>query len=239
MNIAPILFPLHGFLGRTQDWAILKWPSYVYDWLNPCIVKPQKSFWHNAEVFNQWAWSLNEKSPHILMGYSMGGRFGLHALLQNPCIWKAAIIISAHPGLKNSQEKKQRLEHDQHWAKRFLEDPWDQLMQDWNNQDIFNSGISPFQRLEKDYDRLALSDAFCHWSLGKQDDLSERIAQLEMPILWVVGENDRRYVERAHSLTFKNSQSKVQVVQGAGHRAPWDQPEIFQSIVTQYLSTIV
>ncbi len=56
------------------------------------------------------------------------------------------------------------------------------------------------------------------WSLGNQQKLHAKIANLPMPIKWIVGEKDHRFATESRLLRFKNSSSKVILVSGQGHR---------------------
>lgn len=55
----------------------------------------------------------------ILVGYSMGGRLALHALLEGG-LWDAAILISPHPGLESEEERAARRAGDAEWGSRAL-----------------------------------------------------------------------------------------------------------------------
>ena len=57
----------------------------------------------------------------------------------------------------------------------------------WNRQEVFRGKHPPFKRLEEEFDRTMLSEALRHWSLAHQQDLSDTISRLQLPILWVVG----------------------------------------------------
>lgn len=222
-----MIHALHGFLGRPKDWEILdgQLPYISHD-----------LFGGKIGDFDEWAKEFNRKisaSDHpILMGYSLGGRLALHALIQDPSLWSAAVIISAHPGLTSAEEKKQRLQQDQEWANRFLEDAWEQLMEDWNAQAVFQS---PLKRNEKDYCRETLSQAMLQWSLGRQRDLRPELAKLNIPIVWVVGEKDTKFRTLASSVTLSHPKSRISIIPKAGHRVPWEQPE---ACLSQILSIV-
>ncbi|MEL7506912.1 MAG: hypothetical protein AAFN42_06230, partial [Cyanobacteria bacterium J06554_1] len=62
------------------------------------------------------------------MGYSLGGRLGLHGLIQQPDLWAGAIIVSADPGIADAKNKKLCLRRERIWANRFLTEPWDDLL---------------------------------------------------------------------------------------------------------------
>lgn len=207
---------LHGFMGQPLDWSRFSFSKgctfYPYQLLTDFPIVPLTEW---AELFNQ---KIGLKTfDNILLGYSLGGRLALHAVINKPQIWKAVILLSTHPGLKMEEERKARLAADQQWARRFEKDSWEQLMNDWNAQDVFKTD-TPTERKEMNYDRQSLSNALNIWSLGRQADLRLQIASLKIPILWIVGENDRKYLSLGHELTFRHPQSKLCVVSESGHR---------------------
>lgn len=233
------LHALHGFLGKPDDWAAFPLGCQVstYNLFQDFPVAP---FSHWAAIFNQYVLasrSLQYRNPqqHIFMGYSLGGRLGLHAILQDPSLWNAAIFISTHPGLKKEKEKQQRLAYDRQWAQRFEREPWEDLIKDWNAQEMFKGEPFHLKREEKDFDRTSLIQALNTWSLGAQQNATEAIHNLDIPILWMVGARDPKFLQQAQELTFKHPQSRVCVVPEASHRLPWQQPEKFMSHLTQFI----
>lgn len=171
------------------------------------------------------------------MGYSLGGRLAVHALIDNPSVWQGAIIISSHPGLASKEERAERIAGDQRWAGRFLQEPWGSLLEDWDKQSIFNSSPRR-ERTEEEFSRKNLSHALQEWSIAKQADLRGKIEELSVPILWMVGEKDVKYRSLAQEVRLKNPLSCVKVVPNAGHRIPWDCPEIFCSYLNAFLKLI-
>jgi len=209
------IFALHGFLGKPSDWNILHPLSLPVTAVD--IVNPQTST-------SEWAHNFNNSittTDNILFAYSLGGRLALHALTNNPSKWKAAIIISANPGLKSIVEREQRLKHDSQWVNRFENDSWEPLMQDWNQQPVFGNRVGP-HRSENDYLRIPLSQMLTHWSLGHQEDLSDHISKLDLPILWITGEEDEKYCQLAKQQHFFHPLSRLWIAQNAGHRVPWE-----------------
>lgn len=233
LNNPPII-ALHGFLGLPTDWLNLNLKSKVIPW-NLNQLDPQMGLWDWAKELNSNV--SNKASKPILMGYSFGGRLALHALINQPDRWSAAIIISSHPGLESQEEKSIRLIDDSAWALRILNDPWDLLMSDWNGRSVFSQGGFQFHRKETDFDRTHLSQLLISGSLGYQDHLLPLIAQLPMPILWMVGSQDTKYRNITSNLKFSHPQSQVWEVSGAGHRLPWEQPELVSDKINQFTST--
>lgn len=221
------LIALHGFLGAPSDW--LNWTAQDLGVENfiPCPVGRAESLEAWALAFNRYV-AIHTRSPRTLMGYSMGGRLALQALRHTPSLWAQGILISTHPGLKTSHEKQNRLAHDQIWAKRFLQDPWEKLMQDWEAQPLFRNATQRFQRSEQD--RSLLAEQLLNFSLGKQN-----YALPHLPLLWVTGEKDSFYCQHAQEICHTHSQSSMVILPGAGHRAPWEAPSFFskQMVILQ------
>jgi 2-succinyl-6-hydroxy-2,4-cyclohexadiene-1-carboxylate synthase len=220
---------LHGFLGHPRDWPSLE-SLHAHRLLDDFPILPFAA-WANA--FNQTI----QTHHNIFLGYSLGGRLGLHAILDQPNLWKGAIFISTHPGLKTAEERAIRIQADNQWAARFETEPWDQLMQAWNAQEVFKHDL-PLYRNEAEYDRSFLSKALKIWSLGTQTDLRPKIASLDIPILWMVGEKDPKFLSLGRELSFKHPLSKLCIVPETGHRLQFAQQEKFILNVTQFIQQI-
>jgi 2-succinyl-6-hydroxy-2,4-cyclohexadiene-1-carboxylate synthase len=211
------IYALHGFLGTPADW----------DGFFPNVHAPNL-FRESPHPFWEWAQSFNKKiqgNDNVLVGYSMGGRLALHALIENPSLWKAAIIVSANPGINIENRTID-------WHHKFLNDPWDELMDAWNQQPIFCGDV--VHRREKDFSREILAEAFKAWDVKNQDNLKEQIEALEIPILWIVGELDQKYVAIAKQMNF-SGRSKISIAPQAGHRVPWQNQLWFKNEVKQFL----
>jgi 2-succinyl-6-hydroxy-2,4-cyclohexadiene-1-carboxylate synthase len=233
------LHALHGFLGSPDDWYSFGFARKD----NFCTVDlfkdlPIIPFVQWAGIFNRRvAVGSNNASNHILMGYSLGGRLGLHALLQNPKQWKAAIFISTHPGLKLIEERQSRRRSDKQWAEKFEHESWDSLMERWNAQAVFKPETA-VKRLEAAYSRQLLSSALVTWSLGVQHVVTPELCALDKPILWMVGAEDIKFLQEAQQLRFKHPHSRLCVISGAGHRIPWDQTESYLLNVMTFIQNL-
>jgi 2-succinyl-6-hydroxy-2,4-cyclohexadiene-1-carboxylate synthase len=163
-----------------------------------------------------------QPNDRVLLGYSMGGRLALQALIDG-APFDRAVIVSA--GLNLEDGRDERRARDEAWAKRFESDPWDEVMRDWNAQPVF--GGHAIQRDERDYDRLELARQLRENSSGALSPLAPRLHEIAIPILWIAGERDPQYVgigSRAVSLL---PNAELWICPGAGHRVPWEQPERF------------
>ena len=174
-----------------------------------------------------------EKS--ILLGYSLGGRLALHACLSRPDLWKSAIVVGADPGLESEEEKKLQLHRDRNWAERLKREPLEKLVDEWDAQPVF-CGIenqAPRNLGEMDPDRL--SQHVEVFSKGLQQNLAPKLAELKnLPILFVSGEKDQKYLVIGKKLAKSSSVINAQVIADAGHRVPWENPESFVQVLIDF-----
>ncbi|MBA2727615.1 MAG: alpha/beta fold hydrolase [Parachlamydiaceae bacterium] len=219
------IFALHGFLGLPTDWEL-------FDSITHPIGVENDGFdlWHWSRSFNSSV--KKTASKNILIGYSLGGRLAMHSLISNPDLWDAAIIISANPGLQSVKEREARLISDEHWAQRFLNDPWAPLMHDWNANAVFGNRPFPYLREESAFDRKQLSSLLVNWSLGKQESLHARLKQLSLPILYLAGEHDKPFCSIADQ--FRDF-AEVSIIPDAAHRVPWDNPKNFMNKIDIFI----
>lgn len=234
------LYALHGFLGLPSDWQGFQSIRQHCKEFFPIDIF-QKGLTRSS--LEAWAQSLNatvakDNKPSVLIGYSLGARLGMHAVIAEPALWKGAIFISGNPGLSQEVEKQRRLEADAIWAKRFREDPWEELMEKWNHLDVFAGFKCTLERREEQYTRAQLAESLIHWSLGTQENLQSKLQELKMPILWLVGEQDVKYTQLARNLVFKNPHSQMRVIPQAAHRVPWENGRAFEESVINFLENI-
>jgi len=232
-----ILFCIHGFLGQASDWELtipleLRWKS-IDLFSKEALVPSPLDFRSFGEAIQKNVGDL--PCPRVLVGYSLGGRIALHMLVEKPEIWSAAVIIGAHPGLSDEGERLRRIDGDERWAKRFEVEEWDTVLSDWNSQTVL-IGSPNIERKESDFSRKTLADSLRGCSLGKQKDLREQIGKLRLPILWIVGEEDLKFLSIAKQLKKLNPRITLVVIPKAGHRAPWDQPEFFKKCLIEFLT---
>jgi 2-succinyl-6-hydroxy-2,4-cyclohexadiene-1-carboxylate synthase len=220
---------LHGAVGMAADWrafakrlAEAKTGSRAVDlWrFLECQPLPLADF---GPALNAEASGEAPRGGRALMGYSMGGRLTLHALLENNHPWQAAVIVSAHPGLEDDAERETRRASDAGWASMALAGNWQEFLTKWNAQPLLGGPMrDPQASGSLVMRRREIARSFVDWSLGAQQPLWERLHEITAPLLWVAGENDvkfRTLAERAASLI---PRATLAIAPGAGHRVPWE-----------------
>ena len=175
----------------------------------------------------------------VLLGYSMGGRLALEALLAGGP-WDAAVLVSAHAGLETETERISRRKLDAEWAARALEGDWADFLKAWNAQGVLETGR--WVRAMADRSLLAqrrrsVARSFMDWSLGTQTPRWDRLKELKLPLLWVAGEKDGKFRDLA-ARAVESGGFEMWTAPGVGHRVPWESPE-FPGMIGEFLERAI
>lgn len=194
---------LHGFLGNPRDWDFLR--DAGFDIETP---------------------PLDAVPPHgdTLLGYSLGGRLALQALLAG-ADYKRAILVSTGLGIEDESARAARRTSDEAWAQRFESEDFDAVMADWNAQPVLAGPA--LHRTRDDFDPRALRE----WSSGALPPVASRLHELTIPTLWIAGARDTKYVAEAKRGASR-ARGRVAIVKNAGHRVPWERPQAFSDLLT-------
>ena len=253
---------VHGMLGGAGDWRGLlpaeddwRCPELWRWWRERGDLSPAGEGGEGvgAEVggeapgsaFEQWAEWLDGQAGQgdVLVGYSLGGRLALHAWLRNPGRWRQVWIVSAHPGLEDEAERWRRREADAGWAARLETEAPEGWLASWDAQGVLAGGLAPEvgqARMERLIAwRVEMARAMRGWSLGRQrplwDDIVECAGADAGVLHWVTGERDAKFCGLARQLQRRLPGLQWHLVEGAGHRVPWEQPRRWLALLERYL----
>lgn len=220
---------LHGAMGAASDWRALArslaakgistravdlWRFLECE----CVTMPEFGRRLNADA----AGEIARAARRILIGYSMGGRLALHALLESGP-WDAAVIISANPGLRDPDEAAQRRVADTVWATQALTMQWHDFIEKWHAQPILGSALRDSREDGKLIQRRReIARSFVDWSVGNQEPLWDRLPEIKIPTLWIAGENDAKYRAIAEEAAALTDHFQLAIAPNAGHRVPWE-----------------
>lgn len=164
----------HGFLGSPDDFAFLKAENVII---------------HDLYLMEQYP----EISPDdVIVGYSLGGRIALE--IAHGVNWKLkkVVLINAHPGLSDEEEKLHRVEFETNIIKELQNTNMNDFMDYWNALPIFFHD-GPIKITE---DRYTKSPAlFDRYRLSKQKDFLPEIIEHKDKVLYVVGLFDEKYMD--------------------------------------------
>jgi 2-succinyl-6-hydroxy-2,4-cyclohexadiene-1-carboxylate synthase len=223
MKDKTIIFGLHGFLGQGSDFDSLKdvLPENIELIAPDLFLDTRYDLSSFEKCTDQIANKLKTRSEEkIFIGYSLGGRIGLHILDQYPDLFDQYIFLSTNPGLVDEQQKNQRLIADQLWAEKINTQKWSEFLKDWNSQSVFRAG-SESARVESQFDKNQLVCAVTSLSLAGQKNMDSVIEKSRQKIKWVVGSKDQKYLDLAQDLKQKKILENYSRI-SSGHRILFD-----------------
>lgn len=235
-----ILIFIHGFLGQASDWKSvlghldLQITSHCID-LHRDLKEDDLSFATWPRAFEKWLQKKSVKKPFILIGYSLGGRLILPLLEKG--LSHQAVLLSPHIGLPVSAvtDRRQRDHVNQDWARRFLNDPWHQVIREWNEQEVFKGSRREVPRMESEISREKLAAQLVGFSLGQQKDYSFLFENPQFQGLYLAGENDLWYSELALKLQGRYAGLDVKLMRDSGHRLLFDQPSAVAREISDFV----
>lgn len=165
----------------------------------------------------------------VLAGYSLGGRIALQALLADKADWKGAVILAAHPGLEDEAERRVRLKADAVWAEKLVRLDPGKFLEQWDAQRVFAgeaAGRTRSKRVPLPGGRWeTMAACFGGWSLGAQKPLWPRLSEIAVPVTWMVGEQDLKFLALAKRAVSLLPRGRLVVVAGCGHRLLLEAPD--------------
>lgn len=241
------IFFLHGFLGSSSDGNQIeellkdrlsirfKCQVHLVNYLTKEELNPQNDYTQFAKNFCEYVSKKNCQGKKILIGYSLGGRLALHVLKEDPLLFDQFILISSHTGLSSAEDRQNRLESDELWAKRFLNENLETVVADWNQQPVFNMGKLEPVRTPQEKDRKILALILRQWSLGKQQDLSYLLSQYKERIHYCAGSVDSKFVCLTKEKIEPILKDRCHIVEASGHRIIFDNPIALVDIISSIL----
>jgi 2-succinyl-6-hydroxy-2,4-cyclohexadiene-1-carboxylate synthase len=173
--------------------------------------------------------------PCVLVGYSMGGRIALYTALALPGLVQRLVLVGASPGIEDPAEREARRRADDALAERIEAIGITAFAQEWGAQPLF-AGQDARVAAAAHADRLrntpeGLAAALRGLGTGVMPSLWDRLGELSMPVSLVAGERDAKFRAIAGRMAPAIPDCRVEVVDGAGHAAQLEQPEIVAAAI--------
>ena len=230
-----MIFALHGFLGTGADFDILSqhlapaYPIAAPDLPGHGYLGSQRDITLDSTL-DSLRQEHDSSAEPILLGYSLGGRIALNWALADPDRFKALILISTSPGLKDLEARAARQKQDAQWMERLSHIHISRWLNEWNAQTVFNTpmAIAP-ETLDKIHNRQLSADT-AGWAAamkgmgnGVLPYLGERLGKIKIPTLLITGEADTKF----HAINCEMSshiKAKHTIIADSGHRPHLEHP---------------
>jgi 2-succinyl-6-hydroxy-2,4-cyclohexadiene-1-carboxylate synthase len=237
-GVRPPLVLLHGFTQTRQSW---RRPVAALDGRFRAIAPDLPGHGQLSErrpvslaATLAYLRALVEE-PHVLAGYSMGGRIALHAALAQPDRVRRLVLVGASPGLAAESERAQRRAADERLADRIEQIGLEAFAREWAELPLW-SGQPERVRAAAHADRLrntpgGLAEALRGLGAGALPSLWDRLGELAIPVTLVVGERDEKFAALAARMAERLPEAHVVTIPGAGHAAHLERPELVAAAI--------
>lgn len=180
-----------------------------------------------------------------LVGYSMGGRIGLHFAVACPDRVRRLVLESASPGLASEPERAARRADDRTLADRIERDGMAAFVTEWSRVPVLRPAAARSSEAEERVRRIrsanraeGLAGALRGLGTGALPSLWDRLAEVRAPTLLLVGAEDPKFVGIARRMAESLPDATVAIVPGAGHTVHLDQPGAWASGVLKHVGEL-
>jgi 2-succinyl-6-hydroxy-2,4-cyclohexadiene-1-carboxylate synthase len=169
----------------------------------------------------------NSPERFVLCGYSMGGRVALHIALATPERVVRLVLISTTAGIEDAAERTRRREADRALVEDLERGSYEEFVERWRTQPLFADEPLEVRALARK-DQLrnqpgALADVLRGVGTGEMQPLWDRLPELEMPVIVLVGARDRKFLALGQRMAELLPSGELLVVPG-GHGLPLENP---------------
>lgn len=248
----PPVVLLHGFTGSHKTWQAVtaelhhQYQTISIDLLghgqSDCPDNPSR--YRMERTIEDLFYIMNKlKLESIrLVGYSMGGRVALAFATTYPGLIKLLVLESTSPGLNASTEREARIALDNSLATRIEQEGLEWFAQYWGDIPLFASQkhLSKAKQQQLFESRLnnnvlGLAHSLRGIGTGQQASYWQHLKKLNIPVTFIVGEYDEKYVNLARTMQQDVRQAQVIVIGQAGHNVHLEKPIQFLKEIKQVL----
>jgi len=236
---------LHGSLQTALVWKPIG--NAIESEFGSVQVEAVNLYENEYESFGDWREQFYEKveeqtkgEPSLLLGYSMGGRLAMDALVNNPAMWSGVIAVGADPGLISDDARSKQLQKDLEWARRFRTEDIQELLVEWDELPVFCGRSNCASREISELDSEKISRFFDVFSKARQGNMLPMLRKLKTPpLLYISGCDDIKYTKIGQDLAAHCMQVRHQIIPNAGHRVPWESQDAFISEVSVFIDAVL
>ncbi|GGE49993.1 putative 2-succinyl-6-hydroxy-2,4-cyclohexadiene-1-carboxylate synthase [Pullulanibacillus camelliae] len=244
----PPLLLLHGFTGSHHTWS-----SFIAQWSRRYKVIALDIIGHGQTECPQvdTLYTMSEAAKSInaildelgmdkvnVLGYSMGGRLALYFAVHYSHRVSGLLLESASPGLALKEERDARIQKDNALAQKIIDKGVEAFVNEWEKIPLFSTQEHLTQTVKEavrkerlQHHPIGLANSLRGMGTGRQPSLWEALKDLEQPVLLVVGEKDRKFLNIAQEMKQRLPMSFLIIVQQAGHALHVEVAEKFDKIV--------
>jgi 2-succinyl-6-hydroxy-2,4-cyclohexadiene-1-carboxylate synthase len=231
-SVAVIL--LHGFTHTGRSWdPVLEAVSERYRSLAPDIRGHGDASERKPVTLAAVIADLASIAPDrfTLAGYSMGGRIALHVTLALPDRVERLVLIGASPGLADPVERAARRAADARLADEIERSSIEEFVERWARNPLLAGQPEWLQEDRLRNTPAGLARALRGLGTGALPSVWDRLGELRVPVVLVVGERDQKFRAIAEQMAAAIASGEIVVVPRVGHAVHLEAPEAVAAII--------
>jgi 2-succinyl-6-hydroxy-2,4-cyclohexadiene-1-carboxylate synthase len=181
-------------------------------------------------------------APAAVVGYSMGGRVALAAALGAPELISRLVLIGATAGLSDPALRSARDASDRELADEIEERGTEWFADEWMakpflaTQRRLGPGHLAAARTQRiNNDAAALANSLRGMGTGAQASYWHLLGSMEPSLLFVAGEDDKKFVEIGEQMVAAVHDGMLVTVPGVGHAAHVEAPHDVAAVIDHFL----
>ena len=176
----------------------------------------------------------------VLVGYSLGGRLALRAVLRDPGRFAGVVTVGATAGIDDPALRSSRAEADDRLAAWMEAAPIEDVVAIWERQPLFadqSEGLIEEQRPGRmSHDPGELAMLLRTAGQGVLEPVWHGLLTLDLPVLAIAGARDEGYVAAAERIADVAPQGRAAIVEDAGHAAHLQRPQRVAELIEGFLN---
>jgi 2-succinyl-6-hydroxy-2,4-cyclohexadiene-1-carboxylate synthase len=180
-----------------------------------------------------------DASGAVLVGYSLGGRLALRAVLREPARYAGLVIVSTTAGIDDAPARTARAEADERLAAWIEASPMEDVVSVWERQPLFADQSETLVEEQRpgrlSHDPASLALLLRTAGQGVLEPVWHELLRLDLPVLAIAGARDDGYVRAARRIAETAPHGRLAVVAEAGHAPQLQQPEEVGRLIAEYL----
>lgn len=241
IDAKPTLTLLHGFTQNSKCWTPFD-THLAQTFRIERIDLPGHghSYDDDADLAQAADLCLEVATGQVWLGYSLGGRVALHMALAAPQRCRALVLIGAHPGITDATQRHERACLDDERAAYVEAVGTRRFVDEWLALPLFSGLKAPADHRAARYENRSegLAGSLRNCSTGRQEPLWDRIGELAMPILYLAGDDDHKFVAIGTDFAgCVGANATFASIGAAGHSCHLEQPSSTASTVLEMLSS--
>jgi 2-succinyl-6-hydroxy-2,4-cyclohexadiene-1-carboxylate synthase len=180
-------------------------------------------------------WMRATGPPHLVLGYSQGGRLARHLAAHHPDVVDRLILVSTSSGLSPAKRASRRAA-DRALADRIERNGLSAFLDEWLvhplvGTHLLDAGLAAAdRRLREENTAEGLAAALRGLGQGEMPELGQ--ASIAAPTVWVAGARDTRYAAAARNMSAAGY-GEARIVADVGHNVVLEAPSALGSIISE------